>query len=281
MDLSESVVWIYKKVICNSFPLAFGLVSFVFSVVPEDTFLCYKILTCLSNDVNIIINRVIICIFILVVSPIIYGIYLYSRKTVNIKGSGYAIEIKYGDLFDMENCKKLITFDECFTTIVGDAPSEIKPESICGKYLSKYATSDEDINVLIDSVKLKPLTSKSAYNKKTRYESGRILPKDEYLLMAFAKLDKDGIGILSYEEFVDCLSILWKEINKYYACKDVCIPVLGSGVTRIGDILLTQQELLNIIILSYKLSSYKIKQPQKLRIICRKSDDFSLLNIEP
>ncbi|WP_374118375.1 macro domain-containing protein [uncultured Fusobacterium sp.] len=33
--------------------------------------------------------------------------------------------------------------------------------------------------------------------------------------------------------------------------KNVCIPILGSGVTRMDNVLLTQQELLDIIIGSY------------------------------
>ena len=95
--------------------------------------------------------------------------------------------------------------------------------------------------------------------------------------MAFAQLDEEGKGkFFSHEEFLNCLSVLWKEIDKYYGQKDVCIPVLGSGITRMNDSSLTQQELLDIIIESYKLSSHKIKSPCKLRIICKKRKDFSL-----
>lgn len=98
--------------------------------------------------------------------------------------------------------------------------------------------------------------------------------------MAFAQLAKDGKGMFrSYDEFLECLSLLWKEIDKYYGQKDVCISVLGSGLTRIGDTSFTQQELLDIIIESYKLSSHKIKLPYKLHIVCKECDDFSLNNI--
>lgn len=106
------------------------------------------------------------------------------------------------------------------------------------------------------------------------------MPNGDDLLMAFAKLDADGIGkFFSHKEFLDCLSLLWEEIDKYYGQKDVCIPILGSGLTRINETLLTQQELLDIIIGSYKLSSHKIKSPYKLHIVCKKNDDFSLNQI--
>lgn len=136
------------------------------------------------------------------------------------------------------------------------------------------------MQALIEKAQLKPAKGKSRYQNKERYESGRLVPKGDDLLMAFAKLDKDGRGwFFSREEFLECLSILWNEIDKYYGQKDVCIPILGSGITRFEDKLLTQQELLDIIVLSYKLSSHKIKPPYQLHIVCKKGDDFSLNRI--
>ena len=82
---------------------------------------------------------------------------------------------------------------------------------------------------------------------------------------------------------MECLSILWEEIDKYYGQQDVCIPILGAGLTRFdggSGASIPQQELLDMIIWSYKLSSHKIKAPYKLRIICRRSEDFSLDKID-
>ena len=56
----------------------------------------------------------------------------------------------------------------------------------------------------------------------------------------------------------------------------MCIPILGAGTTRFDDKLLTQQELLDIIVASYKLSSHKIKEPNQLHIVCKKREGFSL-----
>lgn len=266
------------KIAYKSSPYALGIITFFISIIPEKTFLAYKFLSTFSNEINVAVNRLICCGLIFILTAIVAGIYLKYKKSICVYGEGYAIEIKYGDLFEMHDCKKVVSFDECFTTVIGEAPSEIKTKSICGQYLTKHPITDEEITKLIEKVNLKPLPTKSSYKKQIRYESGKIIPKDDYLLMAFAKLDKDGLGILTYEEFLECLSVLWKEINKYYSYTDVCIPILGAGVTRIGDTLLTQQELLNIIIESYKLSAHKIKNPHKLRIICKESKDFSLFN---
>ena len=85
--------------------------------------------------------------------------------------------------------------------------------------------------------------------------------------------------IFSYDEFLDCLSLFWKEIDKYYGQNDVCISILGSGLTRIGDTSFTKQEFLDIIIGSYRLSRHKIKSSYKLHIVYKESDDLFLNKI--
>jgi hypothetical protein len=61
------------------------------------------------------------------------------------------------------------------------------------------------------------------------------------------------------------------------------VPILGAGTTVFdgnSGASIPQQDLLDIMIWSYKLSSHKIKSPHKLRIICKKNEDFSLDNID-
>lgn len=65
----------------------------------------------------------------------------------------------------MRDCRKVIPFDECFTTSVGDSPTDVKPTSICGQYLEKHPI--QDIQRLIDNARLKSSKSKSkCQNKK-------------------------------------------------------------------------------------------------------------------
>lgn len=140
-----------------------------------------------------------------------------------------------------------------------------------------------NIHSLLSNSQLKPLKTKSKYQSKERYESGRIVPNGEDLLLAFAKLDKNGSGRLTRDEYLECLSILWEEIDIHYGQQDVCIPILGAGLTRFdggSGASIPQQELLDMMIWSYKLSSHKIKSPHKLRIICRRDEDFSLDKID-
>lgn len=126
--------------------------------------------------------------------------------------------------------------------------------------------------------------SKSKYGNRTRYKHGSIVPNGDDLLMAFVPLDESGRGIFrSVMDYRNSLLNMWDEIDKHYGQCDVCIPILGSGITRIGNgstAQLSQQELLDMIIWSYKMNPHKLKKPYKLRIICKSADEFSLNNID-
>ncbi len=258
-----------KKYIKLSLTWAVSIITFVFMFLPEDLFKTVKMLPNALDEVNIIVNRIVFFLAVLVMTCIVIGLFYLMRNRVRIIGRDYVIEVIYGDIFKQKKCKKIIPFDECFTAIVGNAPADINPASICGQYLR--TNSSIDIESLLSQSDLTP-KGKSKFAGKDRYESGRILLNDEFLLMAFVKLDKEGRGLMTYSEYIDALTVLWEEIDKYYGQKDVCIPVLGSGTTRFKDITLTKQELLDTIIASYKLTRFKIHKPNKLIITCRRED---------
>ena len=254
-----------------------SIVAGCFTLIPEAIFGEIQLIGFFSKEVNIILVRILMTVIVLIFMMILYKLWERFNNSVKITGRNYSIKVEYGDLFKMNKCKKVIAFDECFTSKVGDAPADIKPNSICGQYIKM--SQIRNMKSIIERAELKPVESRSKYQSKERYASGQLVPNGEYLLMAFAKLNKDGLGEMTYDEFLDCLSVLWMEIDKYYAQQDVCIPILGSGITRIKDTNLTSQELLDLIIGSYKLSSHKIKSPYQLHIVCKKNKDFSLSKI--
>lgn len=270
----------------KSVAYAFAIISAVFTFIPEVIFgkvilisedvLKQFTLEGYTLEINIIVNRVLTFVIVWFFTAFGYKTYLLLRNKVSIKGNNYKITVEYGDLLKMKKCKKIINFDECFSTHVGTAPADIKPTSICGQYLT--ANPNLNIQLLLSNSHLKPLKSKSKYQGKERYESGRIVPNGDELLLAFAKLDKNGLGrFFTRDEYLECLSVLWEEIDKHYGQQDVCIPILGAGLTRFdggSGASIPQQELLDMIIWSYKLSSHKIKSPCKLRIICRRDQEF-------
>ena len=278
--LKKSAVW------------AFGVVSALFTFLPESffaikrwpipNFLTKNVKTIGINELNVFVNRFLSFVLIWALVAFIYRIFLKHKWFVTIRGKNYTIRVEYGNLLKTKNCRKVISFDECYTTKVGMNPGDIKPASICGQYIHEHPNLN--IKQILANENVLPECTKSRYQNKDRYKSGSMVLNGNDLLLAFAPLDANGRGTFSSRsEYIMCLSTIWEELHKYYNQQDVCIPILGSGQTYIdgnSGTSLSQQELLDIIILSYKLSPHKIKSPHKLRIICKKSDGFSLNDID-
>lgn len=226
---------------------------------------------------NITIMKLAVFGILFVVAFIISCVYSRTRK-VKIEGNNYSIVIEYGDLLEKKDCQRIITFDECYTTTIGTGPSDIKKDTVCGQYLTKYPNLD--IKALITASGIKPCRRKSKYKNSTCYEPGTILANGDDLLMAFTKLEPNGKSMkFTVEEYLKCLSLLWKEIDNNYNNKDVYLPVLGSGVARFengNSTSIPKQELVDLMISSYKLSPHKLKNNNALHIVCRRSKDFSM-----
>lgn len=263
------------KFLIRCFLWAMDVAAIVFTVVPESVFGEYELFEKYSKNVNIILNRVLVIVVIFIVAIVIYKIVicLQCRKTLN--GSNYSIRIEYGDLFKKRG-KKVIAFDECFTTEIGETAPCIKPDSVCGQFLLKHSVND--VRQKIESANLQQTECRSRYQNKISYESGQLVSyNNEFLLMPFAKLDESGLGYMpTRTDYLDCLSLLWEKIDENYGSSDVYVTILGSGRTRMFDESLTPQDLLDMMIGSYKLSGHKIKPPYKLCIVYRKWGDISL-----
>ena len=203
---------------------------------------------------------------------------MIENSKFRIDGDNYSIVIEYGDLLKKEKCQRVINFDECYTTRVGTGTADIKKDTVCGQYLNN--NPNLDVQALISISGVKPCRRKSKFNNLTCYEPGTIVANGDDLLMAFTKLESNGKSMkFTVEEYLKCLSRLWEEIDNNYCNKDVCIPVLGSGVARFENGTsqsISKQELVDLMISSYKLSPYKLKNNNALHIICKRSDDFSM-----
>ena len=267
-------IWSFIK---TTTAYSMSITTLIFTFVPESWFQQGFITVDFVSDSIVFCNRLLtlLCSFVIVCAVKI--IRNRCRKSITIGSNRYSIVVEYGNIFDKADCKKVIAFDECYTTQLGEAPHEIKKTSICGQFLEN--NPHININDLIRQTGLSTQNRQSDFQSKDCYESGKLLPYQDFFLMSFVKLDSAGLGRLSRAEFVKSLDVLWEEIDKYYAGKSVAIPILGSGITRFKDEMMTQQQLLDIIIASYKMSPHKMKKPAKLHIVCRESDDFSLNKI--
>ena len=267
-----------SKFLKRSIAWGVSIATTILTFVPDSIIGKVKLFDKLTDDQNLLADRIGIFIASFLLSLILNALFNLINCKVRIKRKDYCIQVEYGDLYKCKGCQKIISFDECFTTTIGSAPHEIKSMSICGQYLR--ANPNLDIQSIIDRAGLRPDEGKSKFHDQTKYTSGLVAPNGDDLLMAFAKLDENGRAYFpTKDDYLSALKVMWSEIHKYYQMKDVCIPVLGGGLTRIGDSTPTHQELVDCIIASYKLFAPKIRNPQKLRIICRRKDGISLYRI--
>lgn len=262
-----------------------GLMTFIpdgiFSsvqIVGEEQIKNFKLFPNVDSDgLNITIAKLVTFATLFVICLVTSCFYACFKK-VKIKSNGYTIVVEYGDLFKKKNGQRVINFDECYTSTVGTRPADIKKGTVCGQYLIQ--NPNLDIHALINTSSAKPCIRKSKYNNSACYEPGTIVPNGDDLLMAFTKLEPNGKSMkFTVDEYLKCLSLLWEEIDNNYNNKDVYIPVLGSGIARFENgntQSIPRQELVDLIITSYKLSPHKLKNNNALHIVCRRSDDFSM-----
>lgn len=164
------------KLFCKSATWAFGIISVIFAFVPESFFhtirwipaqaiqksLIDKGITDVEFDT--IISRIVCYAILWAIVTLIYTV----RCSVTFKGDNYAIKVKYGDLLKEKRCKRVINFDECYTTHIGTNTSDVKASSICGQYIQSVGDS-LNIQNLINNEEVKPEESVSKFNNLRSY----------------------------------------------------------------------------------------------------------------
>lgn len=275
-----------RGLVWSSVPL-----SCVFTLVPEMVFSNKRFIlseNCLNKWMDVDAQNIVLAKLVLAIAIILFCIFCsyvraIHRKSVRIEENGYSIQIESGDFFKIDNGQKVINFDECYTTKVGERSDEIKQNSICGQYLERHKEIDDHfIEGLIQEQNIKSCNERSLYKGKICYKPGTIVAYKDDLLMAFTRLEKNGISKkFTIEEYLECLDLLWIEINNHYCQKDVYVPLLGSGIARFEAGLsqtIPTRELLDMMINSYKLSTHKIKDTNTLHIVCKNIEPFCLDN---
>ncbi|MFW6770453.1 macro domain-containing protein [Weissella cibaria] len=80
------------------------------------------------------------------------------------------------------------------------------------------------------------------------------------------------------------LLTFWSEVDRIYNNRSVVIPVFGSGILRFTDGYegASAQDLLEIIIWTFKISRIKIEYPSRIKIVVfeNKSDKYNLIKLK-
>lgn len=84
-------------------------------------------------------------------------------------------------------------------------------------------------------------------------------------------------------DYINFLMNFWNEVDVVYSGKSVSIPLMGAGITRFkeyGNI--TDQELLELLLWSFKISRIKFTYPSVVTIIIHenKSDKINFYKLK-
>lgn len=207
-------------------------------------------------------------------------------KEISIKIDGTTVTVKSGDIFN-ESGLKAIAFNEYFDTVVDNRL--ISEQSLNGIFLkSKLKGSIEELDAEIEGFPfeagevLQSEASRSS-GKTVRFKLGTIFVKDDYLLTAMSKFDASNRATLTMPEYLEFLINFWDKVNKVYAQRSVVAPIFGSGITRIlGHRNISDEELLKIMLWTFRISEMRFKYPANLTIVVHKDkiDQVNLLDLK-
>ena len=80
-------------------------------------------------------------------------------------------------------------------------------------------------------------------------------------------------------QYLEFLINFWDSVNRVYSQKSVSVPIFGSGITRIKEHKnINDEELLKIMLLTFRVSEMKFKYPAKLNIVIHK-DKIAAINL--
>ena len=248
--------WVYFSVIS-------GILSFIllFNIVPDE----YKdYLKCFGY----------ISFILLIIIYLIIWIRANCLTDVNIDVDGSTVNIKSGDLFSQDGFK-VIPFNEYFDTVVDE--KIISSSSLNGIFINNYsntAINNLDNHIIQNTDNedvLNPNTQRRLGGKVVKFKLSTIIVFNEYLLTAFSKFDEHNKAVLTMPEYIEFLINFWDRVNRIYAQKSVSVPIFGSGITRIKEHKnISDEDLLKIMLWTFKLSEMEFKHPAKLSIIIHK-----------
>jgi len=179
------------------------------------------------------------------------------------------IEVKIGDIFN-EKGLKIIPFNEYFDTLVDN--EIISSKSLNGIFLTKILNKNEvkEFESLIEEKKKQSIKKNESRTKgnKEKFELGTMIKYKDFLCFAFSKFDEYNRAQLSYKDYISFLFDLWLEVDKIYSQRCICIPLIGSGITRFNNNNnINEQDLIKTILWTFKLSGIKLKEPAKVKIV--------------
>ncbi|EAY1316420.1 hypothetical protein O0466_003236 [Salmonella enterica] len=212
-----------------------------------------------------------VCIIVLIIGYLWLWCRANSLREINLTIEESTVIIKTGDIFEQEGLK-VIAFNEYFDTQVDE--QIIAEASLNGKFIKEYLSctvselDDYINNYRFDTDEMKEVNTERIEGKKQKFEIGTICVYGDYILTALSKFDRHNEAHLTMPEYLGFLISFWDKVNRVYAQKSVSVPIFGSGLTRIkGHKIIDEQDLLKIMLWTFRISEMRFKHPAKLTIV--------------
>lgn len=200
-------------------------------------------------------------------------IYINTLRKITLNICGSTLEIKEGDIFEQDGLK-VINFNEYFDTIVDNRI--IAENSLNGKYIlnnlkNNVVELDKEIEKQLKEKHIEENKFRTM-GKRKKYNLGELVEYNDYLLTSLTKFTNDNRAVLSLKEYLTFLMSFWNNLDKIYANRNVNITLFGSSsLTRFTDAYeINEQNLIEIIIWSFKISKIKFKYPTKITLVLSK-----------
>ncbi|MEK4259436.1 MULTISPECIES: macro domain-containing protein [unclassified Paenibacillus] len=232
----------------------------------------FSIIIDVSNKAKIFVGLALIIILFI----IYLGMWIRANTLTSIELSvdNSKVIVKIGNIFN-EPGLKVIAFNEYFDTKVDN--EIISQNTLNGLYLNTIVPDIEELDRLIEQSeylreKIESENATRVKGKKKRYRLGTIHQNDEYLLTAFSRFDNNNRAYLYMNDYISLLLNFWNEVDIIYAGRSVVLPLMGAGITRFKEYNnVTDQELLELLLWSFKISRIKFTHPSTVTIIIHSS----------
>lgn len=248
----------FSKDLGNEFLSFISIISLILSFV--------LIVVEIPDDYKLLVGIVIVALFFLLYVSLWIKANRKTSEELSINNS--KIHVQLGDLFKSEDLK-VIAFNEYFDTQVDDVI--ISSNSLNGIFIKNHVDNLTKFNSLLDSNIVLAGKCLSIDNqrsgKQKKYKLGTIYKYNDFLLFAFTKFDNNNRAYLSITDYIECMVNFWNELDIVYNGMSISIPLIGSGITRFKECIISEQELLDLLIFTFKISRIKIKYPSKINII--------------
>lgn len=164
-----------------------------------------------------------------------YGRYrLCWRVSFNVGGN--RVNICRGDMFVQEGWKVIPCTDRFDTKLVGETDGVIARDSINGQFLLGYAGDISSLEDAVADYRCSKVGRRASRNGRVSYGIGTVIPyRDEFALLAFARLNRHNEVCISMPLYETCLMDMWAELNRIYNSRQLVLPLVGGGITRFED----------------------------------------------